>query len=78
MSYPASSVEVARFEPKSCFLWIRGLSPWYGLQTSYKLSYVDWRADSNPEQRICEDIPHLCDGMGDLDFIVKCVSSVLQ
>jgi ABC-type uncharacterized transport system fused permease/ATPase subunit len=35
------------------------------LQTYYKLSYVDRRVD-NPEQRICEDIPKLCDGMGDL------------
>ena len=34
-------------------------------QTYYKLSYVDRRVD-NPEQRICEDIPALCDGLGDL------------
>ena len=34
-------------------------------QTYYKLSYVDRRVD-NPEQRICEDIPKLCNGLGDL------------
>jgi hypothetical protein len=34
-------------------------------QTYYKLSYVDRRV-TNPEQRICEDIPKLCDGLGDL------------
>jgi ABC-type uncharacterized transport system fused permease/ATPase subunit len=34
-------------------------------QTYYKLSYVDRRID-NPEQRICEDIPKLCDGLGEL------------
>ena len=38
--------------------------PW-SMQTYYKLSYVDRRID-NPEQRICEDIPKLCDGLGDL------------
>ena len=35
------------------------------LQTYYKLSYVDRRID-NPEQRICEDIPKLVDGLGEL------------
>jgi hypothetical protein len=34
-------------------------------QTYYKLSYVDRRVD-NPEHRICEDIPALCDGLADL------------
>ncbi len=38
--------------------------PW-AAQTYYKLSYVDRRID-NPEQRICEDIPKLADGLGDL------------
>ena len=35
------------------------------MQTYYKMSYVDRRVD-NPEQRICEDIPKLCNGLGDL------------
>ena len=35
------------------------------LQTYYKLSYVDRRVD-NPEQRICEDIPRLTEGLGEL------------
>ena len=35
------------------------------LQTYYKLTYVDRRID-NPEQRICEDIPNLASGLGDL------------
>ena len=38
---------------------------WLAAQTYYKLSYVDKRIDS-PEQRICEDIPRLADGLGDL------------
>ena len=35
------------------------------VQTYYKLSYVDRRID-NPEQRICEDVPYLASGLGDL------------
>ena len=35
------------------------------LQTYYKLNYVDRRID-NPEQRMCEDIPLLADGLADL------------
>ena len=38
---------------------------YFGVQTYYKMSYVDRRVD-NPEQRICEDIPKLCNGLGDL------------
>ena len=34
-------------------------------QTYYKLSYVDRRIDG-VEQRICEDIPKLCDELGEL------------
>ena len=34
-------------------------------QTYYKLNYVDRRVD-NPEQRMCEDIPNLAEGLGDL------------
>lgn len=48
------------------------------MQTYYKLSYVDRRVD-NPEQRICEDIPKLCDGLGDLlrDWIASLVDAVV-
>lgn len=35
------------------------------LQAYYKLSYVDRRV-ANLEQRICEDIPCLAEGLGDL------------
>ncbi|EIE25187.1 hypothetical protein COCSUDRAFT_65142 [Coccomyxa subellipsoidea C-169] len=38
---------------------------YFDQMTYYKLSYVDRRV-TNPEQRICEDIPKLCDGLGDL------------
>jgi hypothetical protein len=38
---------------------------WTPSQTYYKLTYVDRRID-NPEQRICEDIPYLASGLGDL------------
>ena len=34
-------------------------------QVYYKLSYVDRRVDG-VEQRICEDVPKLCDELGDL------------
>ena len=34
-------------------------------QTYYKLSYVDRRING-VEQRICEDIPKLCDELGEL------------
>ena len=34
-------------------------------QTYYKLSYVDGRI-SNPEHRLCEDIPRFCDGLAEL------------
>jgi len=40
-------------------------SPCTPSQTYYKLTYVDRRID-NPEQRICEDIPYLATGLGDL------------
>lgn len=40
-------------------------SPCTASQTYYKLTYVDRRID-NPEQRICEDIPYLATGLGDL------------
>ncbi|CAL5222677.1 g5077 [Coccomyxa viridis] len=38
---------------------------YFNQMTYYKMSYVDRRVD-NPEQRICEDIPKLCNGLGDL------------
>ncbi|CAL8461843.1 g1374 [Coccomyxa elongata] len=38
---------------------------YFDQMTYYKLSYVDRRI-TNPEQRICEDIPKLCDGLGEL------------
>jgi len=34
-------------------------------QVYYKLSYVDRRVDG-VEQRICEDVPKLCDELGEL------------
>lgn len=35
------------------------------MQTYYKLSYVDGRI-SNPEHRLCEDIPRFCDGLAEI------------
>ncbi|KAK9820297.1 hypothetical protein WJX72_008694 [[Myrmecia] bisecta] len=39
--------------------------PYFDNMTYYKLSYVDRRI-SNPEQRVCEDIPKFCEGLSSL------------